>query len=57
MAKVLNKQQFIFYRQQMGFAPTAISSLARLLVAIIPVDIVLPRLLKGNEQNFKLFGI
>ena len=52
-----NKQQFIFYRHQMGFAPASISSLARLLVDIMPVDRVLPRLFKGNEQHLKLCGV
>ena len=54
---IRKSQQLIFYRHQMGFAPASISSLAQLLVDIMPVDRVLPRLFKGNEQHFKLFGV
>ena len=41
----------------MGCAPAPIPSLAGLLADRIPVDIVLPRLFKGNHQYVKFFGV
>jgi hypothetical protein len=51
------KQQLIFSQHQMGFAPAPLPSRARLLTDIMPIERVLPRLCKVDQQSFKLFGV
>jgi hypothetical protein len=52
-----NKQSFVFDRQQVRVAATAIPSFARLPLDIVLRDMVTPSFLKGNQESVKLVGV
>ena len=56
-ARAAQKQHRIFSRHQMGCAPAARASLARLLVESMPVERVLPHLCNRHEQPLKRCGV
>lgn len=51
-----NKQQFVFDRAEPGFASATAAALPYSLVAVMLVDVGVPRLGKGDEYMFE-FGL